>query len=102
MTREHAKKMLPFITAYAEGKPVQYRFPESNDIWLNGENLGFENPRCEYRIKPEPRVRYALDISEYGLLSQFFVLREDALDFKNRAYPNREASIVKLVEEVPE
>ena len=72
MTREEAKRLLPIIQAFADGKTVQYRisatFPrryirdfsylkEWNDI--NEENFnGFiYDGTVNYRIKPEPKYR---------------------------------------------
>ena len=52
MNREHWKAVLPFVTAFAEGK----------DVRLNGdqeksEDLGFCAPASEYYIAPEPKLR---------------------------------------------
>ena len=54
MTREEAKKLLPIIKAFAEGKKIETRY----DIydWTETEVLHLES-KNEYRIKPEPKYR---------------------------------------------
>ena len=62
MTREEAKKLLPFIQAFSEGKKIQWLKPDS-DEWIDvvgGDNVDFEDlTECNvaYRIKPEPKYR---------------------------------------------
>lgn len=63
MTREEAKKILPIITAYAEGKTVQvskYRYGGQRE-WVDLlEEFPFGNSHFKpgaYRIKPEPTYR---------------------------------------------
>ena len=62
MTREEAKKLLPFIQAYCEGKQIQWLKPDS-DEWIDvvgGDNVDFEDLtefNVAYRIKPEPKYR---------------------------------------------
>jgi hypothetical protein len=52
MDREHWKKMLPFITAFANGETVTNAKGEPF-----GEDLGFDLPPEYYRIaKPKQRV----------------------------------------------
>ena len=54
MTREEAKKLLPVIKAFADGKKIETRY----DIydWTETEVLHLES-KNEYRIKPEPKYR---------------------------------------------
>lgn len=54
MTREQAKKMLPVIKAFTEGKKIETRY----DIydWTETEVLHLES-KNEYRIKPESKYR---------------------------------------------
>ena len=54
MTREEAKKLLPVIKAFTEGKKIETRY----DIydWTETEVLHLES-KNEYRIKPESRYR---------------------------------------------
>lgn len=60
MTRERAKVLLPIIQAWAEGKIIQWRFPQSpnpkNREWdtITFEPT-FDTTAAEYRVKPEPR-----------------------------------------------
>lgn len=62
MTREEAKKLLPFIQAFSEGKKIQWLKPDS-DEWIDivgGDNVDFEDLtefNVAYRIKPEPKYR---------------------------------------------
>jgi len=53
MTRERAKELLPIITAFAEGKDVQYR-THRNDVWSPATSPNFAE-HLEWRVKPEPR-----------------------------------------------
>lgn len=102
MTQEHAKKMLPFITAYAEGKPVQYRIIDPViTSWMDSGNLGFENPRCEYRIKPEPRRLWYIQFSDGTLGGTRFESEYAARQFAQcQAYSPVTYTIVKFVEEL--
>ena len=54
MKREEAKEMLPLITAFAEGKTIEFRTIEGT--WEELPDPLFQNP-YKYRIKPEPRYR---------------------------------------------
>ena len=57
MTRKEAKKLLPIIQAYAEGKTIQIK---KDGDWLElGENteVYFSESPSDYRIKPEPKYR---------------------------------------------
>ena len=54
MTRDDAKKLLPIIQAYVEGKNIQYEV--DIDRWEDIENPSFRS-FIKYRIKPEPKYR---------------------------------------------
>lgn len=54
MTRDDAKKLLPIIQAYVEGKNIQYEV--AIDRWEDIENPSFKS-FIKYRIKPEPKYR---------------------------------------------
>ena len=58
MNREEAKKLLPIIQAFAEGKTIQWRDPVK-DTWVD-ESVPNWNPSAEYRIKPDPREVWAV------------------------------------------
>ena len=69
MTREEAKKLLPFIQAFSEGKKIQWLKPDS-DEWIDivgGDNVYFEDLtefNVAYRIKPEPKYRPFKNVEE--------------------------------------
>lgn len=64
MTREEAKKLLPIIQAYSEGKTIQWYKPDS-DEWEDWTTAGNDYVDFEdiagyevcYRVKPEPKYR---------------------------------------------
>lgn len=64
MTREEAKKLLPFIQAYGEGKTIQWYKPD-RDEWEDLTTAGNDYVDFEdiagyevcYRVKPEPKCR---------------------------------------------
>ena len=58
MTREEAKKLLPIIQAWTEGKKIQFksRFGKWVDVEEN-DALNFEYSPSDYRIKPESKYR---------------------------------------------
>jgi len=58
MNREQAKKLLPVIQAFAEGRSVQYQCPASG-VWMDVEYPGL-HPTYQWRIKPEPRELWAV------------------------------------------
>ncbi len=58
MTREEAKKLLPFIQAFSEGKTIQSRcITDETPLWWDDNNPTFEIDDFDYRIKPEPKYR---------------------------------------------
>ena len=56
MTPERAKELLPVITAFAEGKKIQYRHRGAVVMsgWGDADMAVFSDD-CDYRIKPKPR-----------------------------------------------
>ena len=58
MNREQAKRFLPILTAYVEGKAIQYY--EGKERWTEIRTINMSNlfifPE-NYRIKPEPTYR---------------------------------------------
>lgn len=58
MTREEAKKLLPIIQAFSEGRVIQY---QTNGKWRDytSTELGFDLVPIDknYRIKPEQKYR---------------------------------------------
>ena len=61
MTKDDAKKLLPIIKAYSEGKEIQLF---NGKEWINMERLFFNSgPNC-YRIKPELKYRPFKSVEE--------------------------------------
>ena len=63
MNRERAKELLPIITAFAEGKAIQYRKQNCSERWFafdDDESPRFDIEYYEYRIKPEPRTVFVV------------------------------------------
>lgn len=56
MNRQEAKQMLPFIQAFAEGKPIQLKDRIGNWMDVDFINVELCNPN-DYRIKPKPKYR---------------------------------------------
>ena len=56
MTREEAKKLLPIIQAFAEGKTIQFKTKDRPWFDLLDNNLEMREV-FKYRIKPEPKYR---------------------------------------------
>ena len=66
MTRKEAKKILPIITAFAEGKIIQVKdsdcgWRDSADDIVSGYLI---MKPADYRIKPEPTYRPFKDVAE--------------------------------------
>lgn len=63
MNREQAKKLLPIIQAFAEGKVIEYR-ELGYKCWMGVIKPIFDIEKFEYRIKPEPQYRPFKDVEE--------------------------------------
>lgn len=63
MTREEAKKLLPIIQEFAEGKVIQSKCAKGSNAWCDDDNYTFDND-IEYRIKPGPKYRPFKDADE--------------------------------------
>ena len=59
MNRQQAKKLLPMIQAFIEGKEIEYRSKGDNEKWREMNDMpGLSYVDAyEYRIKPEPKYR---------------------------------------------
>ena len=57
MTPQRAKALLPIITAYAEGKTIQYNYTAGG--WHDAHDISFNEPPTSYRIKPQPKLAKA-------------------------------------------
>lgn len=63
MTRDQAKRLLPIIQAFADGKTIQAAC--YGDKWVDIENLSSVNfDAANYRIKPEPKYRPFKNVEE--------------------------------------
>lgn len=65
MNREEAKKILPILTAFVEGKNIQVF--TNTGIWMDSNDIGLYNLGSwpeGYRIKPEPTYRPFKDGAE--------------------------------------
>lgn len=62
MNRESAKKLWPIIKAYGEGEDIEIYDGQSwylNTHYSSGrsDDIGFNGPPSEYRVKPKPEFR---------------------------------------------
>lgn len=63
MTREEAKKMLPILVAFAEGKTIQSRCIKGDkSLWYDDEDPSFDDD-FEYRIKPDSKPESKTDVN---------------------------------------
>lgn len=54
MTREQAKKLLPIIQAFSEGKDIETK---TGSGWISIESMSFAGNPDSYRIKSGPKYR---------------------------------------------
>ena len=67
MTREELKKVMPILTAFADGKTIQNYLRGSGKWIAVGEHLDMSDLfawSSDYRIKPEPKYRPFKDAKE--------------------------------------
>lgn len=65
MTIEEAKKMLPIIQAFAEGKEIEFRSKVFDEEWKKVNEIpGLSYSSFDYRVKPEPEYRPFKDADE--------------------------------------
>ena len=55
MTQEETNEAIKVMSAYANGKKIQYL--DDNGRWVNTNNPSFDWRRLKYRIKHEPKYR---------------------------------------------
>lgn len=55
MNRQQAKELLPIIQAFTEGNSIEVKNHVGN--WVECDEVLFNLPSTEYRIKPEPTYR---------------------------------------------
>lgn len=63
MKREEAKKLLPIIKAFSEGKEIEGIYKGIKSPWFKVEDIVFDGG-TKYRIKPEPAYRPFKDAEE--------------------------------------
>lgn len=63
MTREEAKKLLPIIKAFSEGKEIEGIYKGIKSPWFKVEDIVFDGG-TKYRIKLEPIYRPFKDAEE--------------------------------------
>ena len=61
MERKNTKELLPIITAFAEGKEIQFFH---RGAWNDVPNPKFDEEPYLYRIKPEPKYRPFKSVEE--------------------------------------
>ena len=61
ITREDAKKLLPIMKAFSEGKQIQHF---NIDKWEDTDFMPFTDHPSYYRIKPEPKYRPFKNVEE--------------------------------------
>ena len=62
ITRENAKKLLPIIKAYSEGKEIEFLNLEGK--WKLLLDPNFDGEPFQYRIKSEPKYRPFKNVDE--------------------------------------
>lgn len=62
MNKDNAKEFLPLVQALAEGKTIQYKHEGYDKEWRDYRNPSFHHPASYYRIKPEPRSIYIVEV----------------------------------------
>lgn len=98
MTRENAKDYLPLVKAMAEGKSIQMKKLKA-DGWIDfhaDENISFDLPADQYRIKPEPRVIWVNEYTD-GCLYLHSSEGEAKIHTRNTDY-KRTLKFVEVVE----
>lgn len=79
MNASNAKDYLPLVKALAEGRAIQVNNGPLGSIWEELNEVAFDFPADQYRIKPEPReiwVNRYMDGSE----SDAYSSKEEAVD----------------------
>jgi hypothetical protein len=102
MTPSKAKQLLPIITAFAEGKTIQLK--QLDGSWSDETTgLNFSAAVSDYRIKPEPRVKWLIefkDIDGDRVFTNVAADTKDAAERNGRAQWTTFIRAVKFVEVV--
>jgi hypothetical protein len=75
MTREKAKRLLPILQAFAEGKQIQLGSDRGGWNDCSG-HLVFDSDPKYYRVKPEARRVFIRKCSENGVVRVFDTMLE--------------------------
>lgn len=81
MNTELAKKNAEAMLAWAEGKPIQYRYLGNAEGWIDSPLTGelrFDFQYFAYRIKPAPPVECWAIVDRRGKFRGTFSAKEDA------------------------
>ena len=79
MTREEAKKMLPIIKAWAEGREVEYN-DDGLRMRIEGDDIQLDVPAEWYRVVP--RYRPFKDNRPYGGFDHYRTRRQELYIYK--------------------
>lgn len=77
MNQSNAKDYLPLVQALADGRVIQRR--DCGNDWADASELDFTWAPDRYRIKPEPREWWMIEITRDGICVgryTFFLLAE--------------------------
>ena len=78
MTPEQAKEFLPIITAFAEGKDIEFNLPGDGLGWQRTSTLCFSSEPFNYRIKPEI-YKYKRYVYTNNNQSTLYLVTEEAV-----------------------
>jgi len=93
MTREHAKQLLPIITAFANGEEVQ-GFEEVSNEWVTLHQPSFLDCAKAYRIAPKPRKVW---VNEYPTEDgKCLIMAHDTKDRADRDATSRRVACYEL------
>ncbi len=94
-------EMIAVIQAHKDGKTIQYKVGEDMD-WLNIPHQKFNFGGYDYRVKPEPMVRYAVVGNLGHTKDHVFVYDTNKSDaeYYVRISANPNLRLVKFVEEL--
>lgn len=83
MTPERAKELLPVITAFAEGKTIQFKTKKDGKWTDSIRDISFNNSAAFYRVKPEKvyTTLYVVYNKETGEVFEVFKRKDLAENF---------------------
>ncbi len=100
-------EIIKVVQAYKYGKKIQFRGHLSKRRWLDIDDPSWDFQQLEYRVKPEPRVKYVVEYRNtcVSLQGTAPLLGRDAYDSEAHALDDWKGSeyfirVVKFVEEI--